>query len=101
MQRQVMDLAADPRDGSTLVLALSIQPHAEADPSAAALVAHVGDSAAIGCAMDGTATRLTTDHAPDREDESARIQAAGGCVTRRSAHGVPRLQVWLGCFVAY
>ena len=105
MQRQALALGADPRDGSTLVLALLIHPPADPTPPRlhtptghpkpphAVLVAHVGDSAAVGCGTDGTATRLTADHAPDRADELERILEAGGRVTRRSAHGVARLQV--------
>lgn len=97
MQQQALATAGDPRDGSTLVLALLIPPSTPLDPPldppTQLLVAHVGDSVLVGCGVDGAAVRLTEDHAPDRVDEQARIQKAGGCVTRRSAHGVARLQV--------
>ncbi len=134
MQEQIFALKADPRDGSTLLLALHITPshcvdtctpttsppHTHPPPStrdAAAvpttttarcarcaphiLIAHVGDSVAIACMSDGVSQRLTVDHAPDQPEERQRILAAGGHVTRRSKHGVARLQVccrveWLG-----
>jgi len=44
-------------------------------------VAHAGDCRAVlGSGAQGNATRLTEDHKPDREDEKARIEAAGGSV---------------------
>merc|ERR1719291_1091016 len=42
--------------------------------------ANVGDSRALLC-RSGRAVQLSVDHKPDREDESKRIEAAGGFVT--------------------
>ncbi|KAI3526698.1 hypothetical protein L1887_05959 [Cichorium endivia] len=50
------------------------------------LVANVGDSKVILCA--GYAEELTNDHHPDRDDERARIELAGGFVLD---WGVPRV----------
>lgn len=50
------------------------------------LVANVGDSKVILCA--GYAEELTSDHHPDRDDERARIELAGGFVLD---WGVPRV----------
>ncbi|PIM98209.1 Serine/threonine protein phosphatase [Handroanthus impetiginosus] len=66
------------------------------------LVANVGDSKALLCSektashhdTEGTSSgevyieELTRDHHPDREDEKARIQSAGGFVSER---GIPRV----------
>ncbi|KAJ6773828.1 PROTEIN PHOSPHATASE 2C 51-RELATED [Salix purpurea] len=57
------------------------------------LIANVGDSKALLVSqkiLSGnlSATELTSDHHPDREDEEARIKAAGGSVT---VWGVPRV----------
>ncbi|GAB2271787.1 hypothetical protein Dimus_006618 [Dionaea muscipula] len=43
------------------------------------VVANCGDSRAVLC-RGGVATRLSVDHKPDRPDELARIEAAGGKV---------------------
>ncbi|KAL8530487.1 hypothetical protein ACS0TY_007506 [Phlomoides rotata] len=67
------------------------------------LVANIGDSKALLCSQkvishhddtegaflkEAHAEELTRDHHPDREDEKARIEAAGGFITR---HDVPRV----------
>ncbi|KAJ6412273.1 hypothetical protein OIU84_005353 [Salix udensis] len=57
------------------------------------LIANVGDSKALLVSEkipsgNLSATELTRDHHPDREDEKARIKAAGGSVT---VWGVPRV----------
>ncbi|KAH6758028.1 hypothetical protein C2S52_023109 [Perilla frutescens var. hirtella] len=58
------------------------------------LVANVGDSKALLCSKKGDSSKevyvdeLTRDHHPDREDEKARIKAAGGFITRED---VPRV----------
>jgi serine/threonine protein phosphatase PrpC len=48
--------------------------------------ANAGDSRALLC-RDGKAIRLSLDHRPDREDEAARIEAAGGFVSFRRVLG--------------
>ncbi|XP_075641137.1 putative protein phosphatase 2C 51 isoform X1 [Castanea sativa] len=62
------------------------------------LIANVGDSKALLCTkkiQSGnlttslSVTKLTEDHHPDRDDERARIEAAGGSVV--SVWGVPRV----------
>lgn len=57
--------------GSTAVVALVGSRHL--------LVANCGDSRAVLC-RDGTAHPLTVDHKPEREDEMARVEKAGGQV---------------------
>ncbi|KAM9718127.1 protein phosphatase Mn(2+)-dependent 1K-like [Menidia menidia] len=47
------------------------------------VVGSVGDSRAMLC-RNGRATKLTTDHTPDRKDERKRIQGLGGFVTWNS-----------------
>jgi len=46
-------------------------------------VANVGDSRALLVGKGGAVTPLSTDHKPDRPDESARISDAGGCVLQK------------------
>jgi serine/threonine protein phosphatase PrpC len=48
--------------------------------------ANIGDSRALLC-RDGRAIQLSLDHKPDREDEAARIEAAGGFVSFRRVLG--------------
>jgi len=48
--------------------------------------ANVGDSRALLC-RDGKAVQLSLDHKPDRDDEAARIEAAGGFVSFRRVLG--------------
>lgn len=43
-------------------------------------IANVGDSRAILVQRSGKALALSRDHKPDRDDERARIERAGGCV---------------------
>uniref|UniRef100_A0A1J3FDI0 protein-serine/threonine phosphatase n=1 Tax=Noccaea caerulescens TaxID=107243 RepID=A0A1J3FDI0_NOCCA len=57
--------------GSTSVVAVVFPTHI--------FVANCGDSRAVLC-RGKTALPLSTDHKPDREDEAARIEAAGGKV---------------------
>ncbi|EOA14729.1 hypothetical protein CARUB_v10028020mg [Capsella rubella] len=65
----------DPREaaisGSTAVAAVLTQDHI--------VVANTGDSRAVLC-RNGMAIPLSNDHKPDRPDERARIEAAGGRV---------------------
>ncbi|KAL1208075.1 putative protein phosphatase 2C 75 [Cardamine amara subsp. amara] len=65
----------DPREaaisGSTAVAAVLTQEHI--------VVANTGDSRAVLC-RSGVAIPLSNDHKPDRPDERARIEAAGGRV---------------------
>ncbi|CAH2070322.1 unnamed protein product [Thlaspi arvense] len=65
----------DPREaaisGSTAVTAVLTQEHI--------VVANTGDSRAVLC-RSGMAIPLSNDHKPDRPDERARIEAAGGRV---------------------
>ncbi|XP_010443694.1 PREDICTED: probable protein phosphatase 2C 75 [Camelina sativa] len=65
----------DPREaaisGSTAVTAVLTQDHI--------VVANTGDSRAVLC-RNGMAIPLSNDHKPDRPDERARIEAAGGRV---------------------
>lgn len=51
-------------------------------------VAHVGDSRAMLIDKRGAPQTLTTDHNPDREDETARIENEGGHVLRGRVNGV-------------
>ncbi|GJN34194.1 hypothetical protein PR202_gb22838 [Eleusine coracana subsp. coracana] len=44
------------------------------------VVSNCGDSRAVLCRADSPAVALTSDHKPDRPDELARIEAAGGRV---------------------
>jgi len=48
--------------------------------------ANVGDSRALLC-RDGKAVQLSLDHKPDRDDEAARIESAGGFVSFRRVLG--------------
>jgi serine/threonine protein phosphatase PrpC len=48
--------------------------------------ANVGDSRALLC-RDGKAVQLSLDHKPDRDDETARIESAGGFVSFRRVLG--------------
>ncbi|XP_042018406.1 probable protein phosphatase 2C 51 [Salvia splendens] len=72
--------------GSTAIVALLFEGQL--------LVANIGDSKALLCSKHGDSSKqvyveeLTRDHHPDREDEKARIEAAGGFITR---YGVPRV----------
>ncbi|VVB15656.1 unnamed protein product [Arabis nemorensis] len=67
--------SCDPREaaisGSTAVAAVLTQEHI--------IVANTGDSRAVLC-RSGVAVPLSNDHKPDRPDERARIEAAGGRV---------------------
>lgn len=51
-------------------------------------VAHVGDSRAMLIDRKGVPTTLLEDHYPDRPDETARIEAAGGDVLQGRVEGV-------------
>jgi serine/threonine protein phosphatase PrpC len=48
--------------------------------------ANVGDSRALLC-REGKAVQLSLDHKPDRDDEAARIESAGGFVSFRRVLG--------------
>mmetsp|Transcript_22726 Transcript_22726/g.65396 ORF Transcript_22726/g.65396 Transcript_22726/m.65396 type:complete len:675 (+) Transcript_22726:76-2100(+) len=71
-----LDLARSGRDGhecgSTAVVVCII--------GAWLWCANVGDSRAVLC-REGKAVLLSSDHRPSREDEAARVEAAGGFVT--------------------
>lgn len=70
-------------DGSTAVVAVVHGHHL--------LVAHVGDSRAVMC-RGKKALELTSDHKPDRPDETERILAVGGTVERTEMGGsIPRV----------
>eukprot|EP00164_Ancoracysta_twista_P000894 GFYU01001176.1.p1 GENE.GFYU01001176.1~~GFYU01001176.1.p1 ORF type:complete len:654 (-),score=153.94 GFYU01001176.1:346-2307(-) len=73
------------RDGTTALTALLRDEHL--------WVANLGDSRAI-LVRNGEAIVLTTDQRPGREDEKARIEAAGGCVI--GFNGCSRVQGQLG-----
>ena len=66
-------------DGSTAVTCM-LQPPATADGPRRLLVANLGDSRVCVVRTDGSATALSDDHKPNRPDERARVQAAGGVV---------------------
>lgn len=66
-------------DGSTAVTCL-LQPPATPDGPRRLLVANLGDSRVCVVRTDGSATALSDDHKPNRPDERARVQAAGGVV---------------------
>jgi len=61
-------------DGSTCAIALLVDSKL--------ITAHAGDSRIVLC-RDKTAIRLTDDHKPDRDDELARVERAGGEVIFR------------------
>lgn len=65
--------------GSTAVVALVCSSHI--------IVANCGDSRAVLC-RGKEAMALSVDHKPDREDEYARIEAAGGKVIQWNGHRV-------------
>lgn len=70
-------------DGSTGVVAVVHGHHL--------LVAHVGDSRAVLC-RGKKAIELTSDHKPDRADETERILSLGGTVERTETGGsIPRV----------
>ncbi|CAM9323464.1 unnamed protein product, partial [Phaeothamnion confervicola] len=50
-------------------------------------VANVGDCRAVIC-RGGAAVELTRDHKPTRADEAARVEAAGGYISRGRLNGV-------------
>jgi serine/threonine protein phosphatase PrpC len=54
--------------------------------------ANLGDSRAVLCREGGLAEDLSTDHKPDRSDEKARVEAAGGLVSDGSFFDCAR--VW-------
>ncbi|CAF2245828.1 BnaA08g14490D [Brassica napus] len=68
-----MESVAPETVGSTSVVAVVFPTHI--------FVANCGDSRAVLC-RGKTALPLSTDHKPDREDEAATIEAAGGKVIR-------------------
>eukprot|EP01117_Protostelium_nocturnum_P005615 TRINITY_DN2024_c0_g1_i1.p1 TRINITY_DN2024_c0_g1~~TRINITY_DN2024_c0_g1_i1.p1 ORF type:complete len:885 (-),score=341.18 TRINITY_DN2024_c0_g1_i1:35-2689(-) len=61
-------------DGSTCAIAMIVDSKL--------ITAHAGDSRIVLC-RDKTAVRLTEDHKPDRDDELARVEKAGGEVIFR------------------
>lgn len=69
-------------DGSTavtcMVQALDARAGGKADRRL--LVANLGDSRCVMVRADGSALALSSDHKPNRPDERARVQAAGGQV---------------------
>lgn len=66
-------------DGSTAVTCM-LQPPAAPGGPRRLLVANLGDSRCCLVRGDGSAVALSDDHKPNRPDERARVQAAGGHV---------------------
>lgn len=76
-------------DGSTAVTCMIQRvgpPHTADAPASSSrsdrrlLVANLGDSRCVMVRNDGSALALSSDHKPNRPDERARVQAAGGQV---------------------
>jgi len=67
-------------DGSTAVTAMIQEPAPGTRKERRLLVANLGDSRCVMVRNDGSAQALSTDHKPNRPEERARIQAAGGQV---------------------
>eukprot|EP00747_Dinoflagellata_sp_TGD_P217457 gnl/TRDRNA2_/TRDRNA2_89861_c0_seq1.p1 gnl/TRDRNA2_/TRDRNA2_89861_c0~~gnl/TRDRNA2_/TRDRNA2_89861_c0_seq1.p1 ORF type:complete len:460 (+),score=76.82 gnl/TRDRNA2_/TRDRNA2_89861_c0_seq1:51-1382(+) len=77
-------LAPEDRSGSTVVAAVvSLVSPSEYQVH----LAHAGDSRVVVCAGGGLV--CSVDHKPEREDEVARIQAAGGTVEHGALGGGP------------
>ncbi|EXB57657.1 Protein phosphatase 2C 16 [Morus notabilis] len=74
-----VDPVAPETVGSTAVVAVVCSSHI--------IVANCGDSRAVLC-RGKEAIALSVDHKPDREDEYARIEAAGGKVIQWNGHRV-------------
>lgn len=74
-----VDPVAPETVGSTAVVAIVCSSHI--------IVANCGDSRAVLC-RGKEAMALSVDHKPDREDEYARIEAAGGKVIQWNGHRV-------------
>lgn len=53
--------------------------------------ANVGDCRAMVCNTGGSLVELSVDQKPDREDEKARIEEAGGVVKNDRRSGIPRM----------
>mmetsp|Transcript_2112 Transcript_2112/g.4932 ORF Transcript_2112/g.4932 Transcript_2112/m.4932 type:complete len:576 (-) Transcript_2112:504-2231(-) len=70
------------KSGTTAVLALM--------RGSTLVVANCGDCRAVMC-VAGRAVDLTQDHRPEREDERARIEAAGGWITSSQEIDLPML----------
>ena len=66
-------------DGSTAVTCM-IQQGKPPRSERRLLVANLGDSRCVMVRTDGSALALSSDHKPNRPDERARVQAAGGQV---------------------
>mmetsp|Transcript_32248 Transcript_32248/g.75158 ORF Transcript_32248/g.75158 Transcript_32248/m.75158 type:complete len:349 (-) Transcript_32248:757-1803(-) len=66
-------------DGTTAVCCMLQRSRWRADPPRL-LVANVGDSRCAMVRRDGSAFPLSRDHKPNRPDEKARVEAAGGHV---------------------
>jgi len=71
-------------DGSTCVSCMVQRGSSAGERSL--LVANLGDSRAALVRRDGSAVALSSDHKPNRPDEKARVEAAGGHV------------IWAGCW---
>jgi len=79
-------LPPEERSGSTVVAAIVTQPK----PSEYSVhMAHAGDSRAVLCTCGGKQLVCSEDHKPQREDERARICAAGGSVEHGPLGGGP------------
>jgi len=74
------------RSGSTVVSAIITQPQPE---DFCVQLAHAGDSRAVLCTRGGKRLVCTSDHKPEREDETRRIVAAGGSVAQGPLGGGP------------
>jgi len=83
-ERLRQQLGAEDRSGSTVVACIINQLKGN---EYTVQLAHAGDSRAVLCR--GGRLYCSKDHKPNREDETRRIEAAGGCVSQGPLGGGP------------
>jgi protein phosphatase 1B len=83
-------VSGDDQSGCTAIVAIITNTHI--------IVANSGDARGILMQGDGTVKPMSFDHKPTNPEETARIEAAGGCVSMRRVNGDLAVSRALGDF---
>ena len=83
-------VSGDDQSGCTAIVAIITDTHF--------IVANAGDARAILMQRDNTVKAMSFDHKPTNPEETARIEAAGGCVSMRRVNGDLAVSRALGDF---
>jgi len=83
-------VSGDDQSGCTAIVAIITNTHV--------IVANAGDARGILMQGDGTVKPMSFDHKPTNPEETARIEAAGGCVSMKRVNGDLAVSRALGDF---